>query len=81
MTQVNVSERQKLNPRHREQACGYQGEAVGRRMDCLFVIDRYTLLHREWINNIFLHSTGNDIQSPGLNYNGKNISKRMYIYV
>ena len=82
MAQVNLSGRQKLNHRHREQACGCQGEVVGRRRDCLFVVDRYTLLHREWINNkVFLHSTGNDIQSPGLNYNGKNILKRMYIYV
>lgn len=82
MAQMNLSGKQKLNHRHREQACGAKGEVGGRGMDCSFVVDRYTLLHRERINNkVSLHSTGNDIQSPGLNYNGKNIFKRMYIYV
>ena len=29
-------------------------------------------LHREWVNNkVLLYSTGNYIQSPGINHNGK----------
>ena len=39
---------------------------------------RYKLLYIGWINNkVLLYSTGNYIQYPMINHNGKKISKRM----
>ena len=38
----------------------------------------YSKLHLEWINKkALLYSTGNYIQSPGINHNGKEYKKRM----
>ena len=76
MAQMDLSTKQKQTHRCREQTCGCQGG--GRGMDCEFRISRCKLLHLEWINNkVLLYSTGNYIQSPGINHNGKNILKRM----
>ena len=37
-----------------------------------FGVNRYKLLHIEWINNkVLLYSSGNYILSPGINHNGK----------
>ena len=55
----------------------------GRERDGLgeFEVGRCKLLHSEGINNkVLLYSTGNYIQSPGINHNGKE-HKKMYIYV
>ena len=49
-------------------------------MEWEFENSRCKLLHTEWINNkVLLHSTGNYIQYPVINYNGKEYTK-LYIY-
>ena len=52
-------------------------------MDWEFEIDRGKLLHRECINNkVLLYSTGNYIQYPVINHNGKEYGKNgLYICV
>lgn len=51
-------------------------------MDREFGIGRCKLLHLEWISNkILLYSTGNYIQSLGINYNGKGYFKKECINV
>ena len=50
-------------------------------MDWEFGISRCKLLYTEYINTkILLHSTGNYIQCPMINHNGKEYEKRMCIY-
>ena len=80
---MNLSTKQKQTHRHRDQTCGCQGGRRGRRgMDWEFGAGRYNLLHLEWINNkVLMYSTGNYIQSPEINHNGKEYKKRMYICV
>ena len=61
MAPVNLSTKQKQTPRHREQTCGCQEGGRGGK-----------LLRLKWISNaVVLYSTGNYIQSPGINHNGK----------
>ena len=49
-------------------------------MDWEYGISRCKLLDIEWINSKFLlYSTGNYIQCPGMNHNGKEYEKE-YIY-
>ena len=69
MTQMNLSMKQKQT--HREHTCGCQGGwGVGGGMEWEFGISRCKLLYVEWINNkVPLYSTGNFIQSPGINHN------------
>ena len=46
-------------------------------MDWEFGSSRWKLLYIEWINNkVLLYSTGNYIQSPVINYNGKEYFKK-----
>ena len=47
-------------------------EEVGREwMDWEFGVSRCKLLHLEWISNeVLLYSTGNDIQSLGIEHDG-----------
>ena len=60
----------KKKKKHREQTCGCQGG--GERMDWEFVVSRRKLLHLEWLNNkVLLYSTGNYIQSPETDHDGK----------
>ena len=50
-------------------------------MDLEFGVSRCKLLYIEWINNkVLLYSTGNHIQYPAINYNGKEYEKE-YVYV
>ena len=59
-----------------------QGVGVGAGIDYQFGVSRSKLLYIEWINSkVLLYSTGNYIQYPVTNHNGKNILKRIYIYV
>ena len=45
---------------------------IGSGMDWEFGVSRCKLLHLEWISNeILLYSTGNNIQSPGTDYDGR----------
>ena len=49
-------------------------------MDWEFGISRYKLLYIRWINEILLHSTGNYIQYPMINHNGKEYKNNVCIY-
>ena len=50
-------------------------------MEWEFGINKYKLVYIEWINNqVLLNSTGNYIQCPAINYNGKkNIKMCVYL--
>ena len=53
-----------------------KGEGEGRGVDWEFGVGRCKRSHLEWINNkVLLYSTGNYIQSPGINHNGKEYFK------
>ena len=79
---MNLSTKQKQTHRHREQTCGCQGGECEGGMDWEFGISRYKLSYVEWINNkVLLYSTGNHIQYPVINHNGKEYEKEcMYMY-
>ena len=56
-------------PRHGEQNCGCRRGVGGSGMEWEFGVSRCKLLHLEWISNeILLHSTGNYIQSLGIDH-------------
>ena len=67
----------------REQTCGSQVEQGRRGIDLEFGVGRCKLLHLECINNkVLLYTPKNYIQSPEINYNGKeHLKKRKYICV
>ena len=67
----------KQTHRHRKQTCGCQGRRrCGGGMDWEFGISRCKLLYSEWIDNkVLLYSTGNYIQHPMINHNGKEYEK------
>ena len=72
---------QKQTHTHREQTCRGQGGGPGGGKDWEFRISRCKLLHIGWINNKpLLYSTGNYIQDPVINYNGKDYFKRICRY-
>ena len=51
---------------------GAGGVGRGGGMEWEFGVSRCKLLHLEWINDkVLLYSTGNYIQFPGINHNGK----------
>ena len=69
---MNLSMRQKQNHRLGKQTYGYQGGGGWGVMGWQFGISKCKLLYREWINNkVLLYSTGNYIQYPMINNNGK----------
>ena len=71
---MNLSTKQKQTHRHRVVVA--KGEGGGGGMDWKFGISRCKLLCIEWINNKgLLYSTGNYIQHPVINYNGKEYEK------
>ena len=75
---MNLFMKQEQNHRHREQTCGCQGGEGWGRDGLEFRISRCQLLYIEWINNKFLlYSTGNYIQYPLINHNGKEYKKNM----
>ena len=52
--------------------CGRHGGWVKEGMEWEAGVSRCKLLYIEWINNkVLLYSTGNCIQYPGINHNGK----------
>ena len=74
--------KQKQTHRYREQTCSCQ-EIGGWGMAWEFGVSRCKLLYIGWINNKFpvlLYSTGNCIQYPVINHNGKE-SEKEHIYV
>ena len=62
---------------YREQTCDCQGEG---RDGLEFGVSRCKLLHIEWMDKVQLYSTGNCIQCPGINHNGKEYKKEC-IYI
>ena len=76
---MNLSAKQNQIRRDRDQTCDTEirlvvakGEGGGRGMGWEFGVGRCKLLHLEWLNDkVLLYSTGNYIQSPGINQNGK----------
>ena len=64
-----------------------KGEGGRSGMDWEFGISRCKLLHLEWINNkVLLYGTGNYIQSPGTDHDGKEYKKeythtRIYTHI
>ena len=49
-----------------------RGERGGSEMNGVLGVDRYKLLHLEWISSgVLLYSTGNYVQSFGLEYDVK----------
>ena len=59
-----------------------KGEEDRERMDWEFGVSRCKPLHIEWINKkVLLYSTGNYIQYPVINHNGKESKESIYMYV
>ena len=79
---MNLSTKQKQTHRHREQTCGCPGGGAGGGKDWEFGISRCKLLYTGWLNNkVLLYSTGNYIQYPVINHNGKEYEKEcIYMY-
>ena len=72
---MNISMKQKQSHRYREQTCGCQAGGGGGK-DREFGISRCKLVYIGWINNkVLLYSTGNYIQYPVINLNGKEYEK------
>ena len=70
MEQMNLSTKQKQT--HRESRLAIAKEEGGKGTDLEFGVGRCKLLHLEWINNkVLLYSTGNYIQYPVINHDGK----------
>ena len=64
--------KQKRIHKHREKTCGCQGEGAGEGVEWEVGVSRCKLLYIEWINNkVLLYGTGNYIQYPLINRNGK----------
>ena len=77
---MSISTIQKWTHKYREQTRGCRG--WGGRIRSLELADaNYSILYMGWINNkVLLYSTGNYIQYPVINHNGKEYEKK-YIYV
>ena len=50
-------------------------------MNWEFSISRCELLYTGWINKVLLWSTGNYIQYPAINHDGKECKKNVYVCV
>ena len=60
-----------------EQTCGCQEGGGGSGLDWEFGVSRCKLPHLEWISNeILLYSTGNNIQSLGIEHDGRQNEKK-----
>ena len=82
-TQMNLSMKQIQTHGHREQTGGCQGGGGwGRDGGGGWGEQRQTITYRMINNRVLLYSTGNYIQYPGINHNGKEyLKKRMYKHV
>ena len=65
---MNLSAKQKLTHRHREQNLVSKGKRGGRGMDWEFGVGKCKLLHLEWINKVLRYRTGNYIQNYVINH-------------
>ena len=73
---MNLVTKQKQSYRCRNQPYGYQGEGSVMEEDwgeSLGLIDAN--LHTGWKNKVLLYSTGNYIQYPMINHDGKDYEK------
>ena len=71
---MNISMRQKQT--RREQTCGWQRGGGGEGKDWEFGISRCKLFYIDGVNNkVPLYNTGNYIQYPLINHNGKEYEK------
>ena len=79
---MNLSTKQKQTHRHRGQICGCQQGGGWGRDGVEAGVSRCKLLYIEWVNNkVLLYSTGNCIQCPVINHNGKEYKKEcIYMY-
>ena len=69
---MNLSTKHKQTHGHGEQAWGFRREMGGSGMDREFGVYRCKLLHLEWRDNkVLLYSTGNCVQSPGMDHEEK----------
>ena len=77
---MNLSTKQKQTHRPREQICGCQGG--GWRREGVGVWDQQMqTIYMGWKSNeVLRYSTGNCIQYPGINHNGKEYEKK-YMYI
>ena len=82
---MNISTKQKQTRREfvREQTCGCQGGRGWERVGLEIWNQQMQTIYREWISNkVLLYSTGNYIQYPVINHNGKEYEKEcIYIYI
>ena len=77
MAQMNLSTKQ--IHRHRERPVVAKGKGEGSGIDGEFEINKCKLLHLECISSeVWLPSTGNYIQSLGIEYDGSNTRKIIY---
>ena len=79
---MNLSTELKQTDRLGEQICGCQLGRGGRGMDREFGVSRCKLLHLEWISNgVLLYSSGNNIQSRLIEYDGREYEKKSHFAV
>ena len=72
MAQMNLPTEEKQTQRNREQTSGCQGGEGGCGMDLEFGVSRCELSQLEWIiHEVLLSSTGNSVQYPGIDHDGK----------
>ena len=58
-----------------------KGEGIGKGMEWEVGVSRCNILYIKCINKVLLYSTGNYIQYPGINHNGKEYKKEcIYVY-
>ena len=78
---MGLSIKQKQTPRHREQTCSCQGGGGRGGKDRARGINRCKLLYVACANSkVLLHSTGNYVQHPVINRNGKEYIFKKNVY-
>ena len=76
MKQMNLSVKQKRLTDIKNRLVVAKGMGSGGGMDWELGVSRCKILYTEWINyKVLLYSTGNYIQYPMINHNGKEYKK------
>ena len=79
MTQIKLSMKQKQTDIENRLVVA-DGEGAGGEMELEFEVSRSKLAYIGWINNkVKLYNTGDYIQYPVINYNGKEYERNIYI--
>ena len=86
MTQMNLSTKQKQTHGIENRLVVAKGGRGERGMAWEFGVSKCKLLHLEWINKVLQYNTGNYIQSPGIDHDGKEYKNEcvgmcVYIYL